>query len=160
MGEQVMEALVAAMILWLSANFGLAATSEQPSVSIVPATEILFRRYDARDPDKQRELLAKTTEIASSYKGRSVVAIYDRSTKTIMLQEGWSGTTAAELSVLLHELVHHLQDASNLRYECPAAREQLAYAAQERWLALFGQSLESQFDIDAFTLKVSTTCGF
>jgi hypothetical protein len=62
--------------------------------------------------------------------------------------------------VLLHELVHHLQDASNQRYECPAAREQLAYAAQEKWLALFGQSLESEFDIDPFTLKVSTTCEF
>jgi len=155
-----MEALLAAMMLWLSANFGLAGTSDHPSVTIVPATEILFRRYDARDPDKQRELLAKTTEIASAHKGRSIVAIYDRSTKAIMLPEGWSGTTAAELSVLLHELVHHLQDASNLRYECSAAREQLAYAAQEKWLALFGQSLESEFDIDPFTLKVSTTCGF
>jgi hypothetical protein len=76
------------------------------------------------------------------------------------LPDQWTGRSAAELSVLVHELVHHLQEAAELRYECPAAREQLAYAAQERWLGLFGLSLSSEFDIDPFTLKISTECGF
>ena len=66
----------------------------------------------------------------------------------------------AEVSVLVHEVVHHLQTSAKLTYECPAARERLAYAAQEKWLGLFGRSLESDFEIDAFTLKVSTMCGY
>jgi hypothetical protein len=40
------------------------------------------------------------------------------------------------------------------------AREELAYAEQEKWLALFDRSLLTEFQIDPFTLKVSTTCGF
>ena len=71
-----------------------------------------------------------------------------------------SGKAAADLSVLVHEMVHHLQNIGGIRYECPAAREQLAYLAQDKWLGLFGQDLEHAFEIDKFTLKVSTSCGF
>jgi len=45
-----------------------------------------------------------------------------------------------------------------LKYECPQEREKLAYIAQDRWLALFGHSLESDFHMDAFSLLVKTQC--
>ena len=61
---------------------------------------------------------------------------------------------------LLHELVHHIQTTAHLKYECPAAREKLAYAAQEKWLGLFNLSLASEFNIDPFTLKVATECAY
>src|SRR5262245_11180099 len=32
--------------------------------------------------------------------------------------------------ILVHEVVHHLQQMANLTYECPAAREELAFAAR------------------------------
>jgi len=38
--------------------------------------------------------------------------------------------------------------------------EELACVAQEKWLGPFGRNLEAEFQIDPFTLKVSTTCGF
>ena len=56
------------------------------------------------------------------------------------------------------EMVHHLQNAGGLRYECAQAREALAYQAQDRWLALFGHSLEQDFDLDGFSLLVKTRC--
>jgi hypothetical protein len=55
-------------------------------------------------------------------------------------------------------MVHHLQGATRTKYECPQAREQLAYAAQEKWLALFGTDLNSEFEIDPLTLAISTRC--
>ena len=58
----------------------------------------------------------------------------------------------------MHELVHHLQNASGLSYLCAGAREALAYEAQEKWLSLFGTNLLAQFDIDAMTLKLRTAC--
>src|SRR5262245_34561878 len=69
-------------------------------------------------------------------------------TRTIYLPEGWTGDTPAELSVLVHEVVHHFQNVLRLKYECPQEREKLAYIAQDRWLALFGHSLESDFHMD------------
>jgi hypothetical protein len=76
------------------------------------------------------------------------------------IRNNWKGDTPAELSVLVHEMVHHLQKKNHLNYECHGAREELAYKVQEKWLSLFGRDLASEFQIDPFTLKVSTTCGF
>ncbi len=45
-----------------------------------------------------------------------------------------------------------------LTYECPAAREKLAYDAQEKWLGLFGRSLSQDFDVDPITLELTTAC--
>ena len=85
-------------------------------------------------------------------------AIYADATQTIYLPERWTGTTAAELSVLVHEMVHHLQNVGQLKYSCPQAREVVAFAAQERWLSLSGRTLESEFGIDKLTLLVRTNC--
>jgi hypothetical protein len=89
---------------------------------------------------------------------REVVAIYNDMTKTIFLSDTWTGTTPAELSVLLHEMVHHLQNLAGLTYDCPAAREKPAYLAQDRWLQRHGLDLEKEFEIDKFTLVVSSAC--
>jgi hypothetical protein len=43
-------------------------------------------------------------------------------------------------------------------YECPAARERVAYRAQALWLAIFGRTLEQEFGLDDMTLKLSTEC--
>jgi hypothetical protein len=88
------------------------------------------------------------------------VAVYSDSAQTIYLLQGWTGSTAAELSILGHEMVHHIQHLAGLKYECPQAREQLAYLAQDRWLNLFGHSLAQDFDLDAFSLLVKTKCFY
>ena len=86
------------------------------------------------------------------------MAVYSDAARTIYLPEGWSGRTAAELSVLVHEMVHHLQNLAGLKYNCSQEREALAYRAQERWLGLFGRSLAQDFAIDSFSLLVKTRC--
>jgi hypothetical protein len=155
-----MDALLTAIVLWLSANFDLPAKHDHPKIEIVPATEIAALRYRAFTPEKQSEILSLGRNTAAPGRDGDVVAVYDNARKTIFLPMGWTGGTPAELSVLVHEVVHHLQKAANLTYECPAAREELAYAAQDKWLGLFGRSLLSEFDIDPFTLKMKTVCGY
>jgi len=91
---------------------------------------------------------------------REVVAAYDPLGRTILLPERWSGGTPAELSILVHEMVHHLQNVAHTKYECPQASEELAYAAQERWLNLFGRNLAGDFGIDGLTLLASTKCMY
>ena len=51
------------------------------------------------------------------------------------------------------------QNKAGLTYACAGEREKLAYEAQEKWLGLFGRTLQGEFEIDPFTLKISTTCG-
>ena len=88
-----------------------------------------------------------------------VVALYDDAARTILLPEGWTGESPAEMSVLVHEMVHHAQNVAGRRFACPAEREAEAYAVQERWLALFGETLEGAFGIDPMTRLVLTRCG-
>jgi len=154
-----MDALLTAIALWLSANFNLPANFEQPKIEFVRPVEITFFRYQAFTAEAQRQVLAGQTTDNATNGHREVVAVYDARRNRILLPHGWSGQTPAELSVVVHEMVHHLQNKAGTKFACPAEREQLAYEAQEKWLGLFGLTLQSEFDIDAFTLKVSTICG-
>jgi hypothetical protein len=137
-----MKVLLMLVTAWLSANFDLPAEHEQPNIKLITQQQMVTFRYGG----------------SAANSGRELVALYDDKTRTIFLSDRWTGGTPTELSVLVHEMVHHLQNVANLRHECPAAREALAYAAQEKWLGLFGKSLASEFEIDPLTLKISTAC--
>jgi hypothetical protein len=147
-------ALLTAIESWLVAQLGLPPAQDQPGIELVPPARITALRY--------RGLVAEpaigTAHLDPAPPDGDVVAVYSDMTRTIYLAEGWTGRTAAELSVLVHEMVHHLQNAGGLRYECAQAREALAYQAQDRWLALFGHSLEQDFELDGFSLLVKTRC--
>jgi hypothetical protein len=108
----------------------------------LPAAQISDLRY--------RSIAAK--------RRRLVMAVYDDASRTIVMNDDWNGRSAEELSILVHEMVHHLQNLAGHQYPCQGAREKLAYEAQERWLGLFGLSLAATFELDPMTLKVSTAC--
>jgi len=147
-----MNALLTALVLWLSANFDVPADYNHPHIEFLPAANIFALRY------KGLSAGGLETAVVGQTGQREVVSVYDGAKKTIYLPEGWTGGTPAELSVLVHEMVHHLQNLGKLKFECPQDREQLAYKAQERWLGLFGSSLLRDFEFDPFTLLVSTKC--
>jgi hypothetical protein len=153
-------ALLTAIALWISANFDIPANFTLPNVKLVPTQEITFLRYGVFTATQQREIANQEQQISGVPNRRQAVAVYDDLNETIFLPDTWKGDTPAELSVLVHEMVHHIQKKNRLKYECPGAREELAYKVQEKWLSLFGRDLDSEFQIDPFTLKVSTTCGF
>ena len=137
-----MKMLLATLTLWLSANFDLPQPHQQPKLELVSA----------------QELIAKASNGSSQNAPSEIEAIYDPRTKTIFLSDRWSGNTPADLSIIVHELVHQLQHEGDLKYACNAAREEIAYAAQEKWLGLFGQSLSTAFGMDPMTLKLKSMC--
>jgi hypothetical protein len=76
----------------------------------------------------------------------------------IHLAAGWTGQTPEEVSLLVHEMVHHFQSRGGARFACRAEREREAYAVQDRWLGLFGSSLATSFGLEPLFLLVATTC--
>lgn len=134
--------LLETMTLWLTVNFDLPFTADVPALVSLPAAALISRRYgpQAIVPDG------------------AVVALYEDAEATIFVTEDWTGRTAADLSVLVHELVHHLQSSAGMRFTCAGEREVVAYRAQDAWLGIFGESLEGVFDIDPATLLVATAC--
>ncbi|WP_232816716.1 DUF6647 family protein [Paracoccus zhejiangensis] len=128
--------------LWLVSNFDLVPAENAPELRAMTAADLVALRHGPN----------------SSVSPGDVVAAYDHRSRTIYLTDGWRGQDAAELSVMVHEMVHHLQASAGMRFSCPAERERLAYEAQDAWLQLFGQNLTSALNIDPAALLVSTVC--
>jgi hypothetical protein len=137
---------------WLSRRFNLDAAERLPAVSFAPAVHMLALRH--------RDLHHPGPGLESGDAAAGVVAVYDDSSRTIYLLDGWTGETPAEFSVLVHEMVHHLQNAAGQKFACPAEREKLAFEAQEAFLAHYKLDLESTFGIDPLTRLVRTSCAF
>jgi hypothetical protein len=146
-----MQMLLTTLILWLSANFGLPATADHPHIIYESPAKITALRYGG---------IPEHTSANAQSSHRQVISIYNPATKTIYLPKEWAGQTPAELSVLVHELVHHLQEIQKQKFSCPQEREQLAYEAQDRWLRMFGSDLSKEFEIDPFTIIVLSTCMY
>ena len=153
-GAQPAPELLRAIVAWLASEFQLPRPAVYPAIRFESSARITTFRHTGLLSDDARDMAAVP-------KGqREVVAAYDPLGRTILLPERWSGATPAELSILVHEMVHHLQNVAHTKYECPQASEELAYAAQERWLNLFGRNLAADFGIDGLTLLVSTKCMY
>jgi hypothetical protein len=139
-------ALINAINTWLVDEYDLPQIFEPPSVKFTSPTSMSALLYPDVPPYQQEK--------------DEVVAYYDSNIRTIYLPVGWSGQSAAELSIVVHEMVHHIQHLAGLKYDCRESREKIAFEAQERWLNLFGSDLTTEFGIDSFTLLVRTTCFY
>jgi hypothetical protein len=133
---------------WARSNRYTRARSSESAIVIVTQAELVAKRLQQNfsahvDPSQRR-----------------VVALYDDRATAIFLTDDWTGTSPADRSILVHEMVHHIQNLSGIKYECPMAREKPAYLAQDKWLGQFGLSLEKEFDVDMFTIVVSSACAF
>jgi len=153
-----METLLTAIVTWLSIGFGLPADYNPPRIEVVSPAKLAAVQFRGRGAAYTRALSGGGSHPARAASQRDVEALYDDSTRTIYLPEGWTGKTPAEVSVLVHEMVHHLQNVAGLKFECPQSREKLAYAAQNQWLARSGRNLMDEFDLDPLTVLLRTKC--
>jgi hypothetical protein len=87
---------------WLASDFQL-VTHPLPAVVFDHPEGLLKRRYRGLLPDDW-----------SPQHQPQVIAVYDDEQRTIYLALGWTGATAAETSILVHELVHHAQNLTSL----------------------------------------------
>ena len=149
---------------WLSKEFGLPVVDRFPEIKLISPGEIGALRYNSPMPPASHEV-ARDPGLAQPQSSaylptNDTVAVYIDGAEIIYLIESWTGRTPADLSVLVHEMVHHLQYKLGFKHECPQDREKLAYAAQDRWLHLFGHSLESDFELDGFSVLSKTHCFY
>jgi hypothetical protein len=151
-------ALLDEIISWLAANFDLPVTIERPNIVLVPAGELARLHFHIMLQRQQQGRVPPGPVVGSVPVGRQIAAFYDETTQTIHLPETWHGADPRAVSVLVHEVAHHLQHKAGLKYACGQAREQLAFAAQEKWLAISGMSLESAFRMNRMTVFLRTRC--
>ena len=84
----------------------------------------------------QVELDAQYTK-ESSPPGNELFAFYDLKSDIIYLRDSWNIHSPWSKSVLLHELIHYVQDKNNIAFECTAEMEQQAWPLQKKYLRIY-----------------------
>ena len=155
-----------AIAAWVSKTLNLPNAEDLPRVALVPQIELARLRYGRLFAGPERTIAGegRSQAIGGEHSTplpqylRQVVAVYDDATGTIYLPETWTGRSASEQSLLVHEMVHHLQNLAGLKYACGGAREKPAYLAQRKWLEVHDLDLEKEFDVDLFTIVARSIC--
>lgn len=130
-----MTALVGVLETWLDRQAPWARREALPEIRIV-----------------QPEAAAAIRGLAGRGHGR-MRGLYDPESATVYLVAPWDAGDAEDVSVLLHELVHHRQAAHH--WYCPGAQELPAYRLQDRWLGERG--LEADVNWIAVVLEAGCT---
>lgn len=112
---ETMAALISTLDDWLDAH------SDWPRRAAAPRARLV-------SPSRARERQGAS----SSLQHGPLRGLYDPERAEILLTRPWDPRDATDVSVLLHELVHHRQVAHH--WYCPAAQELPAYRLQEAWL--------------------------
>ncbi len=133
--ETAIRALLTELVSWIDAEDTYQTTDR-------PIVEIKF-------VDAGETITAEGQEFIVADRTRG---LYDGNKATIYLARPWSADSPFDRSVLLHELVHHLQVDARHWY-CPQAMEWDAYRLQETWLG--EQDIASGFYWPAILLESS-----
>jgi len=155
-----MEQLLAVIITWLAVESGLPATQNYPRIELATSAAMETLRREASTTGGPQAGAAGIGSRANPSAGDGVFAVYDDRSRTIYLHEGWNSANPADSSLLVHEMVHHLQNVADVTFACAEEREKDAYRAQRNWLEIFGTTLENEFGIDAMTVMVRTNCMY
>jgi hypothetical protein len=87
-----------------------------------------------------------------------LMSLYHEATRTIFLTDSWTGSSAAETSILVRELVRYIQDYEQIGYPCAQSRDRVALVAQQKWLALSETNLQTEFGMTPDLFTQSTEC--
>lgn len=137
-----MDTLIIALIAWIAAHSNLAA-ADRPHVQNVPKQTMSALYFGA----------------AGTKNFFHLEAFYFPSKATIYLPDTWRPADLRDESVLVHELVHHLQAANKVRVSCPAALERQAYDLQFTWLREHGVEDPYEYTgLNVLTVIMAGTC--
>lgn len=102
-------------ITWLVTKTGW-SVREAPEIRFIPHTELVKRFSGGKGTDYRVE------------------ALYSETDHTIYLPDSWRPDDLRDRSILLHELVHHLQYLNNVKVTCASEYEWQAFELQIAWL--------------------------
>ena len=95
----------------------------------------------------------------NSTKHLTINALYAPKTHIVYLSENWNPNDLRDRSLLLHELIHHLQALNNVEAPCLAKNELQAFELQRAWL--YEQGIQDPYkflDTDELTIKLFAQC--
>ena len=134
-----MKEILTALMIWLGANTPLQVNHELPNVLFLPQAtmEQMFYGDNQYQPDQLHGL-------------------YDKNNDTIILPDDWDKTSGWDMSVLLHEMIHYLQDANEMKFACTQEMEKMAWPIQQFYLK---QVHDYEWNYDGLWFLVISNCN-
>ncbi len=127
------------LLEWIAARTGW-PLHDAPPVKFVPRKELV-------------KMFGGTAD------GFHVEALYSDRDHSIYLADGWKPDNLRRRSILLHELVHHLQYLNHVRVTCESEHELQAFKLQFAWLGERGVVDPPDYlGIDPFLLLMLGKC--
>lgn len=120
------------LIAWIAAQTHW-TVHETPPIRLIPFEETQ-KRFNAEEPTRL-------------YIG----AFYSEKDHTIYLPGNWHPNALRDRSILLHELVHHLQYLNHVKVTCESEYEFQAFKLQAAWLS--EQGVEYPLDLMGVDLR-------
>ena len=114
------------LLLWLMAHTNYSAPKELPLVQYRTSVELNELAYGQKAIEEARKTGSEIMQ---------PLAVYDRETRTIYLSKNFDVTNKEHQAIMLHELVHHLQEVNVVGYrQCTMELEPEAYGLERKWV--------------------------
>ena len=147
--------LVMSLMLWISIQTGW-TVPEPPTITYIESGQELFMlSHNCKNKPDQPVCTTYNPETSK------VLGLYNNETKTVLLNKDFWIASVRDQSILLHELVHHMQYSRNwghYRKKCRGDIEKEAYNLQENWLEIRGLTLAKTIDLGPLMRHVLTQC--
>ena len=112
-----MKEIIMALMIWIGANTNYNVD--------VPAPMFWFLTQDQLEQAYYGE---------ENYEGTVLYGFYDITLNLIILPDTWDRTDPWDQSVLLHEIIHYLQDVNQIEYPCIEQMEKDTWPLQKQYL--------------------------
>ena len=162
-----MKVFVTALMLWISAETGW-PIPEHPSFLYLTNHELRAYAYGCDDdpiPEASKDICAarKDWDIDDWEKIKAPLALYNHREQIVVLNKTFNIDSIHDQSVLLHELVHHMQNHIGVNLDtvgCKGDLEKEAYELQNKWLKeKYNLSVFDVIAINELFLMIITSCG-
>jgi hypothetical protein len=139
-----MESFVLGLMVWISGATGMPVPDQPPEIVRVSPKRMASLSSSAHTADP---------EVENGY-----LALYHADSRTVLLRHDWDRGDLRDRSILVHELVHHVQAEAGRAYACHGQREAHAYSVQAEWLEDRGADLFEVMNMNGLFLYAITRC--
>ena len=115
--NRAMKEIITALMIWIGANSSLDTLIDIPQVIFLP--------------QKQMESLYYS---AGNIKTGTLHGFYNTKQDVVILPDTWDRREGWDLSVLLHEIVHYVQDMNRVTFKCLQEMEKDTWPLQQKYL--------------------------
>lgn len=134
-----MKSVIAAMLLWIGANTNYNVNLSHPDIQFLPQQQLEMIYSHGRGMN-----------------GSELHAFYDTKEDVIYLPDTFNIHSAWHKGVLLHELLHYVQDQNDAKFPCNAKMEAEAWPLQKQYLLeMHGVT----WDYDVMWFKMISECS-